>query len=68
MLHKGTTAIITFSILIWLIGCQADQKKVAATGWPAQMASRRLMGITADYALYANNAESAEELKATMLK
>lgn len=63
MPHRGTIATITFSILVWLIGCQADQKRLAATGWPDQIAGRRLRDITDDYALYANNAGSAEELK-----
>lgn len=42
---------------------QTDQQRLAATGWPDQIAGRSLSGITDEYALYANNEASAEELK-----
>lgn len=42
---------------------QADQQRLAASGWPDQIAGRSLRGITDEYALYANTAGSAEELK-----
>lgn len=54
---------LTVLSLIGLLGCQADQKKLATTGWPPQIAGRSLRGITDDYALYANDAGSAEELR-----
>lgn len=58
--------------LVFQFGCQAGQgvyrtqaerQRLAATGWVDHIAGRKLRGITDEYALYANNAGSAEELK-----